>query len=69
MAGQGGDHRQDVPAADLGIFKNLPEIPHPWNNDYEPSFNPFHMDPELSQLMDFWCNCRYLCCRLGLYLM
>ena len=32
-----------------------------WNNDYNPSFNPLLMDPELSQLIDSWCSCRYLC--------
>ena len=32
-----------------------------WNNDYNPSFNPLYMDPELSQLVDSWCNCRYVC--------
>ena len=37
-----------------------------WNNDYNPSFNPLYMDPELSQLVDSWCNCRYVChCAAG----
>ena len=32
-----------------------------WNNDYDPNINPLLMDPELSQLVDSWCNCRYVC--------